>query len=195
MAFLPRVVKGSHTRGDFRSATWEARFWVDPTHTATGVARQHTHSPAILPIPPLYPRGLPSHWPMTQEAMALARLPLLKISLVVMEVEEVACLWMLYRRCQRRKKKVRKYWIHPILHDRMTHGMFWTLYPKLRLHEGKFFNYMRMSMNTFDELLAELEPDITSTTTMMRDSVSPEEKLVITLRWVFLLVIKAYNCK
>ena len=41
---------------------------------------------------------------------------------------------------------------------------------------------MRMSMNTFDELLAELEPDITSTTTMMRDSVSPEEKLVITLR-------------
>ena len=60
--------------------------------------------------------------------------------------------------------------------------MFWTLYPKLRLHEDKFYNYMRMSMKTFDELLAEIEQDITSTSTMMRDSVSPEEKLVITLR-------------
>lgn len=94
-----------------------------------------------------------------------------------MEVEEAICVYLLLKR-----KRKRKYWVHPILRDRLTHGQFTTLYPKLRNYEPKFFNYLRMSINSFDELLETISEQIASFDTHMRSSVSPEEKLVITLR-------------
>ena len=97
-----------------------------------------------------------------------------------MDVEEAACVWLLNRR--RKKQRERHYWIHPILHDRLTHGMFTTLYPSLRNLEKKFLNYLRMSIKSFDDLLEIIKEDITSSNTEMRDSICPEEKLVITLR-------------
>ncbi|XP_063842378.1 uncharacterized protein LOC135090053 [Scylla paramamosain] len=103
---------------------------------------------------------------------------------VTMDVEEVACVWLLHRRLKRRKQRQRQHWIHPILHDRLTHGLFTTLYPTLREHEPKFFNYCRMSVKSFDDLLELIKEDISSTNTMMRDSICPEEKLVITLRYL-----------
>ncbi|XP_027233858.2 uncharacterized protein [Penaeus vannamei] len=103
---------------------------------------------------------------------------------LVMDVEEVVCAWVLYRRLQRRRRRQRRYWVHPILKDRLTYGMFFTLYPKLREYEPKFFNYMRMSIKSFDDLLEQIQDDISSTSTMMRDCISPEEKLVITLRYL-----------
>lgn len=97
-----------------------------------------------------------------------------------MEVEEAICVYLLLRKKERKKK--RQYWVHPILRDRFTHGQFQTLYPKLRSFEPKFFNYLRMSINSFDELLEMISKQIESNDTHMRSSVSPEEKLVITLR-------------
>ena len=87
-----------------------------------------------------------------------------------MDVEEAACAWMLYRRRQRRKRRQRRHWVHPILHDKLTHGMFSSLYPKLREHEPKFFNYLRMSIKSFDDLLAQIQDDISSTSTMSKRS-------------------------
>lgn len=52
------------------------------------------------------------------------------------------------------------YLVHPILNDRMTHSMFVTLYPKLRQHEKKFFNYFRMSVKSFDDLLLLIKEDL-----------------------------------
>ncbi|CAH2002712.1 unnamed protein product [Acanthoscelides obtectus] len=52
------------------------------------------------------------------------------------------------------------YLVHPILHDRMTHSMFETLYPKLRQHEKTFFNYFRMSVKSFDDLLLLIGEDL-----------------------------------
>lgn len=65
----------------------------------------------------------------------------------------------------------------------MTHSMFITLYPKLREHSEKFFNYFRMSKTSFDDLLAIIQDDLTPCENyVIRDSISAEEKLVITLR-------------
>lgn len=99
-----------------------------------------------------------------------------------MEVEEAACVWILYRRYKARRRRQRKFWVHPILCDRLTHGCFVTLYPNLRKYEPKFFNYLRMSISSFDELLEIVKDDLAGSENVVRDSISPEEKLVITLR-------------
>uniref|UniRef100_A0A8C5PSJ8 Protein ANTAGONIST OF LIKE HETEROCHROMATIN PROTEIN 1-like n=1 Tax=Leptobrachium leishanense TaxID=445787 RepID=A0A8C5PSJ8_9ANUR len=82
-------------------------------------------------------------------------------------------------------KKKRKWWVHPINSLRDTHGHFHTLYKPLR--EGdpvKFFNYLRMSIVSFDELLASVKKPLTKMDTKMRGAISPEEMLVITLRYL-----------
>lgn len=95
-------------------------------------------------------------------------------------------LWLAYRRWkQRKQREKRQYRVHPILHDRMTQSMFLTLYPKLREHNKKFFNYFRMSVQSFDELLEIVKEDLSPCENyVVRDVVSAEEKLVITLRLV-----------
>lgn len=96
-----------------------------------------------------------------------------------MEVdEEVSLLWLLLKK----KKRKRRYWVHPILRDRVVHGQFVTLYPNLRMYGKKVFDYLRMSITSFDELIELIRQDISSSETHLRPSVSPEEKLVITLR-------------
>lgn len=52
----------------------------------------------------------------------------------------------------------------------------------LRRDESKFFNYFRMSMTTFDDLLKRVNEDLKTHDTNMRKSITPEEKLAICLR-------------
>lgn len=101
-----------------------------------------------------------------------------------MEINRAVVLWVAYRQWKRRKQREnRQYRVHPILYDRMTHSMFITLYPKLRQHDKKFFNYFRMSVKSFDDLLEILKEDLSPCENYaVRDVVSAEEKLVITLR-------------
>jgi hypothetical protein len=61
-------------------------------------------------------------------------------------------------------------------------GSFNTLICQLRQDETKFFNYFRMSIPTFDDLLRRVEISLTRQDTNMRASISPEEKLAICLR-------------
>nr|CAH7745816.1 unnamed protein product [Callosobruchus chinensis] len=42
----------------------------------------------------------------------------------------------------------------------MTHSMFITLYPKRREHSEKFFNYFRISVTSFDDLLNMIQEDV-----------------------------------
>ncbi|RZF35513.1 hypothetical protein LSTR_LSTR010204, partial [Laodelphax striatellus] len=83
-------------------------------------------------------------------------------SSLAMEVEEVTCMWLVYRRYKARKRRQRNFWVHPILTDRLTHGAFVTLYPNLRKYEPTFFNYLRMSISSFDELLEIVKDDLAS---------------------------------
>lgn len=85
----------------------------------------------------------------------------------------------------RRKKKLRKkklYWVHPITSQRLVKGQFYKLYSDLRAHPDKFFNYYRMSVNSFDELLNLIRPHITYKDTKWRKAIPPEERLSVTLR-------------
>jgi len=66
--------------------------------------------------------------------------------------------------------------------DRSTKGLFNLFYNDLRKYEDKFFNYLRMSIKSFDELLELLQQDLTGQQTNMRECISPVEKLAVTLR-------------
>lgn len=97
-----------------------------------------------------------------------------------MELEEAVGVIMFLR--LRKRRKNRRFWIHPMLRDRSTKGVFYTLYSDLRNNPDKFFIFVRMSIASFDELLQCLKDRLTGVDTTMRDSIPPEEKLVVTLR-------------
>jgi len=99
-----------------------------------------------------------------------------------MEVEELSCVVYLYSRVIRKRKINRKFWIHPLLSDRSTKGLFNLFYNDVRKYKDKFFNYLRMSVNSFDELMELLQEDLTDQQTNMIEYISPVEKLVVTLR-------------
>ena len=76
----------------------------------------------------------------------------------------------------------REYWVHPINELRFEKGEFYTLYPDLRHFPNKFFNMYHMTVAKFDTLLEKVEPVLRRQWTNMREPISPEQKLVITLR-------------
>lgn len=82
----------------------------------------------------------------------------------------------------KQKRTIREHWVHPINSERYTNGHYVKLYNKLREDPTKFFNYFRMSVKSFDELLLYIKNDIQLQNTNMRSAIQPEEMLVITLR-------------
>lgn len=99
-----------------------------------------------------------------------------------MEIDELACVWLLYRRYIAKRRRQRRWWVHPVIDDRLTQGFFASVYPKLREHPPKFFNYFRMSITAFDELLTLVNDYLLPCENVVRDGISPEEKLTVTLR-------------
>ena len=59
-------------------------------------------------------------------------------------------------------------------------GQFHTIMDKLYDDPKKFYEYFRMSQQTFQELLDLLEPHITKKDTNMRKSISAKQRLAIT---------------
>jgi hypothetical protein len=52
----------------------------------------------------------------------------------------------------------------------------------LRGHPQRFFEYIRMSISSFNVLLSQLEHHLSKETTSLRNPISPTERLVVTLR-------------
>lgn len=77
---------------------------------------------------------------------------------------------------------VRKYWVHPMNKDREVSGRFSKFYNDIRQFSPKFFEYYRISISSFDELLQLLRPDLTKENTFMRNAITAEKRLTITLR-------------
>lgn len=88
---------------------------------------------------------------------------------------------------ERRRKKNRRYWVHPLNISRLTSGQFYVLFNDFKCDREKFFNYFRMSPNSFDELLTLLTPHISAMDTNMRLCIPSNEKLAVTLRYESLL--------
>ncbi|XP_029342534.1 uncharacterized protein LOC107884642 isoform X2 [Acyrthosiphon pisum] len=63
-------------------------------------------------------------------------------------------------------------------------GQFTTFFENIRQYPDKFFEYYRMWISSFDELLKTLRPHITKNTTEFRNPISAEERLTITLRYL-----------
>lgn len=82
----------------------------------------------------------------------------------------------------RKRKRKRELWVHPIFSSRLLKGQFYKLFSELRKYPEKFFQYSRMTVASFDELLSLMRPLITYQDTTMRLSVPAEERLMVTLR-------------
>ena len=83
----------------------------------------------------------------------------------------------------------REIWIHPLNEDRARKGEFFNLYCDQRYFEDKFFENYRMSVAQFDEILRKITPLIKKKDTNFRKAITPEEKLSITLRYIYIFRI------
>ena len=92
------------------------------------------------------------------------------------------------------QKKRRRSWIHPINAKRHLRGILCRLYPQLCDDDGKFFNYMRMSRSSFEELLNSVGPKIYRQDTNFRKAITARERLLVTLRLVCFKSFYSNNC-
>ena len=90
-----------------------------------------------------------------------------------------------------RRQKHSRYWVHSINRSCQQFGEFNTLYKDLRKHSDRFSTYYRMSTEQFDYILAQIEHLIYKPNTNWWHSISAEEKLVICIRYLYLLSFKS----
>ncbi|KAL4126780.1 hypothetical protein QTP88_010989 [Uroleucon formosanum] len=97
--------------------------------------------------------------------------------------EDVAIpiLWFLLREIEQEKNK-KKLWVHPLNLRRTENNTIKCFIHELRNDECKFRNFTRMSTDTFDYILEILNDEIRKPDTNFRKSITPEEKLLVTLR-------------
>ncbi|KAK3922219.1 Protein ALP1-like [Frankliniella fusca] len=78
-------------------------------------------------------------------------------------------------------KKTRRWWVRPVFADHDTNGAWATLIPMMRdTDPDLFYNFMRMTPQAFDKLLALIQPLIQKFS--RRKPIAPGERLAITLR-------------
>ncbi|GBM50336.1 hypothetical protein AVEN_142345-1 [Araneus ventricosus] len=99
---------------------------------------------------------------------------------VKMNPKRIAAMWLLYRRLRRRRIKS-NYWVHAINQKREQIGIFHTLLKELQKHENKFFNFFRMTIPSFNKLHQRLKTKIIRKNSKMRNSITSEERLALTL--------------
>ena len=84
-----------------------------------------------------------------------------------------------------KKKQVKRFWRRGIFKDRKLHSEYYTLYQVLRETDREFhFRYVRMSKERFDHLLGLIREKISKKDTVLREAITAEERLVITLRYL-----------
>ena len=81
-----------------------------------------------------------------------------------------------------RCREHRKVGVHPINRDREQLGEYHHLFQQIKHDEKKFYQYTRMKKRTIDIILEAVSPHLQKQTTNFRKPISPEERLVITLR-------------
>ena len=79
----------------------------------------------------------------------------------------------------------REIWVHPMNVEHSRKGEYYTLYKDQRNFEDRFFENYRMMVQQFDYLLRLVTPLIKKQDTNYQVPVSPEQKLVLTLRYNF----------
>ncbi|KAG8307156.1 hypothetical protein J6590_030092 [Homalodisca vitripennis] len=90
------------------------------------------------------------------------------------------CLLEMY--LEKTKRQDRRWGTHPVLSSRLTTGAFHLMFEKHRQYEDKFYQYYRMSVSSFDELLHLVSDGLMKKDTNMKRSIEPAERLAITIR-------------
>lgn len=89
-------------------------------------------------------------------------------------------LYLLLQRKQRNKRWINRRWrVRPINEQRLMQGDYHNLFQQLKNDDDMFFRYVRMSVPTFNKLLEMVQPYLIK---QSYRALSPEERLVITLR-------------
>ncbi|XP_069830966.1 uncharacterized protein [Dendropsophus ebraccatus] len=99
----------------------------------------------------------------------------------------MALLVLLARRRKLRRQEAarqKRLWIHPVIRMKQEKGHFAMLYADLRRCPGKFQEFIKMSTSAFDGLLDLMRPMLTMQQTLLRRCISPEQRLLITLRFL-----------
>ena len=84
----------------------------------------------------------------------------------------------------RKKKRERRFWVRKIFQRRSELGDFATLFQELKDDREQFFRYTRMSLDRFNHHLILVKDKITKQDTKFRKSISAEERLAMTLRFL-----------
>ena len=96
-----------------------------------------------------------------------------------------AAVIIIRRRRNRRLQHQRTLWSRQWLLDRTTDRGILN-FVDYELHDDMcgFQGFLRMSSNEFGEILEIITPEIQRMDTVMRDSITPKEMLVVTLRYL-----------
>ena len=87
------------------------------------------------------------------------------------------------RKIKEKDIKKRRFWVHPILKERLFKGDFFQLIPKLKSDEERFYTYFRMNINSYKNLIEILSNGQEDKVCHFRkDILSLEHKIAITLR-------------
>ena len=89
----------------------------------------------------------------------------------------------------------RDMWVHPLNEERTKKGEFYTHYTDHRQFDDHFFELYHMTVAQFDALLYKVGPAIVKKETNFRRPLSPEERLAITVRFVYPNVLLYYAFK
>ena len=103
------------------------------------------------------------------------------------EDEDMLLLLMLLRqrRLRRERHVSRKVWVKRIFTLREQKGAFQNLVKEMRATDREaHFKFLRMSPERFDHLLSLVSPLITKNDTNFRKSITPAERLAVTLRFL-----------
>jgi len=96
-------------------------------------------------------------------------------------------LYKLYIKMQETERVVRRFWVRDIFTEeqRLLQGVSNNLIREMKINNDaeKFFNFFRMSPETFNELLAIVGPRITKQN-FIREAINPVIRLQLTLRYL-----------
>ena len=107
------------------------------------------------------------------------------LSSTMAELTTVAALYLLWTSTQISCTQTgRRVWVHDILRTRTQLGEYHHLLQELRLDDGRFQRYFRLTLAQFEDLLARVGARISRMDTNYRRSIPAAERLSICLRLV-----------
>ena len=83
---------------------------------------------------------------------------------------------------KRKRKRISRYWIHPVITNRDAQGDYGHLISELRTDPALFRRYFRVTAEQFDDLLYQIQDRIQLQNTKFRNSIDPGQQLAICLR-------------